>query len=70
MAGQTEGERIVALETWKISHEKGHEDNYKERLKSIEMRQDKIGSRVDGLFIAVLMVIAGMAGTIIALVSQ
>ena len=60
---QTEGERLVALETWKESHEKGHGNSYKERLKKVE-------SRVDALFLGVLAAIAGMAGVIVTLVSQ
>ncbi len=67
---QTEGERLVALETWKAAHEKGHDDSYKDRLKKLEERQETQGSRVDALFLGVLAAIAGMAGVIITLVSQ
>lgn len=59
----TERERLVALETWRDAHAKGHENSYKERLKKVE-------SRVDALFLGVLAAIAGMAGVIITLVSQ
>ena len=63
MTEKTERDRIVALETWRDGHQKVHDSNGAERLEKLE-------SRFFLLILGVFAALAGMAGTIVTLVSQ
>ena len=55
--------RLARLEVWKEEHQRVHDSNGAERLEKLE-------SRFFLLILGVFAALAGMAGTIVTLVSQ
>lgn len=61
---QTQGERIVALETWQENHERRCEDRLSE-IRNIASKTDANVEKLQGLVISLIIAVAGGAVAIV-----